>query len=101
MARFLVVFRLFGAPKTLLVKRRASAGDAFAWRRSASRPVNVDGTFLSMSRWFRIGHKRSDDVLKAMLALGALVAVGVGLLLPAPVVHGASDHFLRPGVYSQ
>jgi hypothetical protein len=54
-----------------------------------------------MGRWFRIGHTRSDEVLKAMLALGALVAVGVGLLLPAPVIHGPSDHFLRPGVYSQ
>jgi hypothetical protein len=34
-----------------------------------------------------------------MLVLGALAAVGVGLLLPAPKA-GVND-FMRPGVYSQ
>jgi len=36
-----------------------------------------------------------------MLALGALAAVAVGLLLPAPMLGGQSRDFLRPGVYSQ
>jgi hypothetical protein len=43
---------------------------------------------------------RSQTVLKAMLAFGALAAVSVGLMLPAPMSHGRS-HFLQPGVYSR
>ncbi len=39
-------------------------------------------------------------MVKAMLALGALAAVSVGLMLPAPASHGPS-HFLQPGVYSR
>jgi hypothetical protein len=40
-------------------------------------------------------------VLKAMFALGAMAAVAIGLMLPAPAIHGPGGHFLRPGVYSQ
>jgi hypothetical protein len=39
-------------------------------------------------------------VLKAMLALGAVAAVAVGLALPAPALHNVTGHYIQPGVYS-
>jgi hypothetical protein len=45
--------------------------------------------------------RRRSEVVKAMLALGALAAVAVGLMLPAPLLRGQADLFLQPGVYSQ
>ncbi len=35
------------------------------------------------------------------MALGALAAVAVGLMLPAPATQSHSSHYLQPGVYSQ
>ena len=40
-------------------------------------------------------------MLKAMFALGALAAVAIGLVLPAPVLDHRSQHFMQPGVYAQ
>ena len=40
-------------------------------------------------------------MLKALLALGAVAAVAIGLMLPAPVMDGRSHDFLSPGVYAQ
>jgi hypothetical protein len=40
-------------------------------------------------------------LIKAMIALAAVAAVAIGLMLPAPMVHTATSHFLQPGVYSE
>lgn len=40
-------------------------------------------------------------MLKAMFALGAVAAVTIGLMLPAPTVDGQSRDFLQPGVFAQ
>jgi hypothetical protein len=64
-------------------------------------PVNVDGTSPSNWRWCVSLNSRSGKVLKAILALGAIAAVSVGLLLPAPMLHGRSGPFLQPGVSAQ
>ena len=40
-------------------------------------------------------------MLKAMLALGALAAVTVGLVLPAPARHDQPKHFLQVGVQTE
>ena len=40
-------------------------------------------------------------MLKAILALGAVAAVAVGLALPAPALNGPAGHFMQPGVYSR
>jgi hypothetical protein len=45
--------------------------------------------------------KGVETVLKAMLALGALAAVTVGLVLPAPAHHAQPKHFLQAGVQTE
>jgi hypothetical protein len=40
-------------------------------------------------------------VVKALLAMGAIIAVAIGLTLPAPVIHHGSELYMHPGVYSE
>ncbi|MDR3512953.1 MAG: hypothetical protein P4L73_15055 [Caulobacteraceae bacterium] len=40
-------------------------------------------------------------MLKAMFALGAVAAIAIGLMLPAPAISGHSRTFMQPGVTAQ
>ena len=40
-------------------------------------------------------------MLKAIFAFGAMAAVAIGLVLPAPAIDGHARDFLQPGVTAQ
>ncbi len=40
-------------------------------------------------------------MVKALLAMGVVLAVAIGMVLPAPSLHNSFDSYMRPGVASE